>query len=228
MFERPITLDINGQQVLTDFDVVQAAKGPKRAVERTFRNLVPNASGKIVLHFITGKNPPGTPDDAMVQAIEVLPEKQSAIRINAGSDFEFIDWNSCLWTADAHFTGGTTVTSASPVAHASPTLYDQELYRTARSGKHFSYTLAASPGLYTVHLKFAELWLAKPGERPIDIAINGRLVRKSWDPATAAGCVGMAADLRMDNITPDKEGHIVISLSATSANDVILQAIEVE
>ena len=114
------------------------------------------------------------------------------------------------------------------MVHASPTLYDQELYRTARSGKTFSYTLAAPPGLYTVHLKFAELWLTKAGERPMDIAINGRLVRKSWDPAAAAGRIAMAADLRIDNITPDKEGHIVISLRATGANDAILQAIEIE
>ena len=123
----------------------------------------------------------------MVQAIEVLPEQKPAIRINAGSEVEFVDWNSCVWTADAHFSGGTTIKSASPVVHASPTLYDQELYRTARSARAFGYTLAAPPGLYTVHLKFAELWLPKAGERPMDIAINGRLVRKSWDPAAAAG-----------------------------------------
>ena len=114
------------------------------------------------------------------------------------------------------------------MVHASPTLYDQELYRTARSAKALNYTLAAPPGLYTVHLKFAELWLTKPGERPMDITINGQLVRKSWDPATAAGRTGMAADFRIDNITPDKEGRIVISLRAAGANDAILQAVEIE
>ena len=126
------------------------------------------------------------------------------------------------------FSGGTAIKSAVPVVHASPTLYDQELYRTARSAKAFSYTIAAPPGLYTVHLKFAELWLPKPGERPMDITVNGRLVRKSWDPATAAGCIGMATDIRIDNATPDKEGRIVIDLRATGANDAILQAIEIE
>ena len=187
MFKRSFNLDVNGQQVLMDFDVVQAAKGPRRAVERSFHNVVPNADGRIVLHFTAGKNPLRTSDDAMVQAIEVLAEQKPALRINAGSDVEFVDWNSCVWSADAHFAGGTTIRSASPVVHASPTLYDQELYRTARSGKAFSYTFAAPPGLYTVHLKFAELWLTKAGERPMDIVINGRLVRKSWDPAVAAG-----------------------------------------
>jgi hypothetical protein len=228
MFERPMNVEINDQRVLTDFDIVQMAKGPKRAVERTFRNIVPNADGKLVLHFTAGKNPLGTSDDALVQAIEVLPEQKPAIRINGGSETEFVDWNSNVWTADAHFSGGTIIKSVAPVLHASPTLYDQDLYRTARSAKHFSYTLAAPSGLYTVHLKFAELWLPKAGERPMDIAINGRRVRKSWDPAAAAGRTGMAADLRIDNITPDKNGHIVIALQATGVNDAILQAIEIE
>jgi hypothetical protein len=228
MFERPFNVDINGRQVLADFDIVQNAKAPRQAVERTFRNMVPNADNKIVLHFAAGKSPRGASDDAIVQAIEVLPEQKPVIRIHAGSDVEFVDWNSCVWTADAHFSGGTAIKSTSPVVHASPTLYDQELYRTARSAKAFSYTLAVSPGLYTVHLKFAELWLAKAGERPMDIEINGRLVRKSWDPASAAGCTGMAADLRFDNITPNREGNITIGVRATGANDAILQAIEIE
>ena len=228
MFERPFNLAINHQQALTDFDIVQTAKGPRQALERSFHNVVPNADGKIVLHFTAGRNPQRPPDDAMVQAIEVLPEQKPAIRINAGSEAEFVDWNSCVWIADAHFSGGTTIQSAAPVVHASPTLYDQELYRTARSAKTFSYTLAAPPGLYTVHLKFAELWLPKPGERPMDITVNGRLVRKSWDPAAAAGRIGMAADIRTENITPDKEGHITIGLRATGANNAILQAIEIE
>ncbi len=228
MFERPFNVSINGCRVLTDFDVVQAAKGPRRVVERSFRNVVPNAEGKIVLHFTAGWNPHRPVDGAMVQAIEILPEQRPAIRINAGSNAEFVDWSGCVWTADAHFAGGTAIRSAAPVVHASPTLHDQGLYRTARSGNAFSYSLAAPPSLYTVHLKFAELWFAKAGDRPMDITINGRLVRKSWDPASAAGRTGMAADIRIENISPDKDGHIVIGLRGTSGKVAILQAIEIE
>ncbi len=228
MFERPMNVDINGQQALTDFDIVQTAKVPRRALERAFHNVVPNADGNIVLHFTAGTTPRGTADDAMVQAIEILPEQKPAIRINAGADAEFVDWNGCLWTADAHFSGGTVLQSAAPVIQASPTLYDQELYRTARSGRAFRYTFAVPPGLYTVHLKSAELWLTKPGERPMDIEINGRLIEKSWDPATAAGSTGMAADVRVENITPDKDGHITIGVRAAGAHDAVLQAIEIE
>jgi hypothetical protein len=228
MFERSFNLDINGRRVLSDFDVVQTAKGARRAVEKSFHNVVPNADGRIILHFTAGWNPLRTSDEAMVQAIEVLSEQKPAIRVNAGSDAAFVDWNSCVWGADSCFEGGTAIKSPAPVVQASPTLYDQELYRTARSGKAFRYTFAVPPGLYMMHLKSAELWLTKPGERPMDIEINGRQIAKSWDPATAAGSTGMAADVRVENITPDKDGHIAIGVRAAGANDAILQAIEIE
>ena len=96
MFERPFNLAINRRDALTDFDIVQAAKGPRRAVERSFRNVVPDADGNIVLRFTAGWNPRRPPDNAMVQAIEVLPEQKPAIRIHAGSEAEFVDWNSCV------------------------------------------------------------------------------------------------------------------------------------
>ena len=84
------------------------------------------------------------------------------------------------------------------------------------------------PGLYTVHLKFAELWLKEPGLRPMDIDVNGRPVRKAWDPAAAAGQMKMAADIRTEDVTPDKDGAITIQLRATGPNPAILQGIEVE
>jgi hypothetical protein len=227
-FERPFNLDINGRRVLRDFDIAQAARGSQRAYERIFHYLVPNAEGQLVLRFSGGWEPLQKSKEALVQAIEVLPELRPAIRIDAGSGREFIDWNSFVWTADAHFEGGELLRSHAPVSQAAPTLYDQELYRTARVGKEFSYRLTVPPGLYVVHLKFAELWLKEPGQRPIDIEVNGRLVRKAWDPAAAAGQMRMAADLRTEDVTPDKNGWITIRLKAAGANPAILQGIEVE
>ena len=167
-------------------------------------------------------------NQAMVQAIEVLPELKSAMRIDAGAETAFVDWNSFRWNADAHFQGGHVVRSSMPVSHASPTLYDQTLYQTARSGQVFSYRLPVPPGLYVVHLKFAELWLKEAGQRPLNIDINGRPVRQSWDPAKAAGSVGMAADIREEDIAPGKDGYIAIRLSAAGNNEAILQGIEIE
>ena len=51
------------------------------------------------------------------------------------------------------------------------------MYQTARSGKTFTYAIPVPPGLYTIQLKFAELWLKALGKRPMDITINGLLSR---------------------------------------------------
>jgi hypothetical protein len=226
-FGRPFCLEINGREVIRNEDICQVARGPRRANDRIFRYLVPDGEGNLVLRFCGGWEPISKTDVVLVQAIEILPEHGETIRVNVGSEQDFVDWNSDLWAADPG-SEGKILRSEVMVEQASPTLYDQQLYRTARSAKALSYTFAAPPGLYTVHLKFAELWLTKTGERPMDIVINGRLVRKSWDPASAAGCTGMAADFRINNITPDKNGCIVIGLCATGVNDAILQAVEIE
>jgi len=226
--QRALNLSINGQQALRDFDICQAAHGPRHAYDKAFRDLVPDAEGQLVLHFTGGFNPLQESHQATIQAIEVLPELKPTVRIDVGADAEFVDWNSSIWSADAHFTGGHVIRSNAPVSQASPTLYDEGLYQTARCGKNFSYSVPVPPGLYTVHLKFAELWLKELGQRPMNIEINGRCVRESWDPASAAGGVGMAADIREEAVAPDQQGHITINVRATGNNEAILQAIEVE
>ena len=227
-FERPFNLSINGRRVMDNFDVCQAARGPNLACDRVFRHLVPDEKGKLVLRFTGGYEPMQKTDEALVNAIEILPETRPTIRINAGADRKFIDWNSFRWSADMYFDGGTIIQSALPVSQASPTLYDQALYQTARSGKTIRYSIPVPPGLYTVHLKFAELWLKELGQRPMSIEVNGRVVHNNWDPAKAAGQIGMAADIRTENITPDKHNQITIQVTATGANDAILQGIEIE
>ena len=59
-----------------------------------------------------------------------------------------------------------------------------------------------------VHLKFAELWLGQPGQRPMDIEINGRIIWKRWDPAAAANRIGRAAEIRAEDVTPDRDGKV--------------------
>jgi len=227
-FERPFNLSVNGRRMLDNFDICQAARGPNRAYERVFRYLVPDANGNLVLRFTGGFEPMQKTDEALVQAIEVLPEEKPVVRIDAGSENAFVDWNSFVWSPDVYFDGGTNIRSDAPVSQAAPTLYDQALYQTARSGKAFRYSVTVPPGLYTVHLKFAELWLTDIRQRPMNIEINGRIVRERWDPAEAAGQTGMAADIRAEEVTPDKDNRINIRVVAVGENDAILQGIEIE
>jgi len=227
-FSRPFNLNINGREVLRNSDICQSARSWRKAHEQVFNYLVPDAAGTINLRFSSGWEPTKQTDLAMVQAIEVLPENRATIRVDCGSDAEFVDWDGFIWCADSHFQGGRTIKSRMAVAHASPTLHDQSLYQTARTGKSLSYTFAVPAGLYNVHLKFAELWLKEAGMRPMNIDINGRRFWENWDPSTQAGKIGMSADVRAEDIVPDKDGKITISVSAAGANDAILQGIEIE
>ncbi len=225
---RPFNVSINGREVLRNFDICQDARGFRRADDRVFRYIVPGADGKIVLGFSGGSEPWQETDEAIVQAIEILPEPRTTVRINCGSEADFVDWNSFVWDRDRDFAGGQAIQSASAVAQAAPTLYDQSLYQTARSGREVTYALSLPPALYTVHLKFAELWSEGPGRRPMDIEINGRRVWQAWDPGAEAGQVGMASDLREVGVAPDAAGTITIRVCAVGEKDAILQGIEVE
>jgi hypothetical protein len=227
-FERPLNVSINGRVVMSNVDICHVARGPRKAYEKVFRYLVPDANGNLVLRLTSGDDALKQSDLAMVQAIEVVPQDKQAIRIDCGSETDCIDWNSFVWNADHNIQGGAILKSQEPVAQASPTVYDQRLYQTARTGKEIAYTIAAPPGLYSVHLKFAELWLAAPGQRPMDIEINGQRVREKWDPAAAAGQCKMAADLRLDDVAPNAAGQIVIRVRAAGDNDAILQGVEIE
>ncbi|MCU0962084.1 MAG: malectin [Pirellulaceae bacterium] len=228
IFERPFNLSINDKTVLSNFDICQSVGGSNKAFEKVFRYLVPDGDGNIVLTFRGGWDPAQQTDEAIVQAIEVLPEIKSAIRIDAGSEVAFIDWSSAVWSGDCGFDGGVCLASDAKVTQASPTLYDQDLYRTARSGNRFSYAVSVTPGLYSVRLKCAELWLKDKGARRMNIDINGRRVREAWDPAEAAGELGMAADFTVEDVAPDKDGKIKIEFTAVGAHDAIVQGIELE
>lgn len=226
--EQPFHVEINGQRMLIDFDFTQAGQGAKRNRNKAFHYIAPDENGRIVIHFLGAGQNENPKLSTIVQAIEVLPEIRSCVRINAGSSEAFIDWNSFAWAGDQYYAGGTAIHSFLPVLQASPTLYDQPLYQTARCGHAFAYRIPVTPGLYTVHLKFAELWLAEDQCRAMGVEINSRVVLSNFDPATVAGQRGMSADMRFEMITPDADGFITVSISAKGEHEAILQALEIE
>lgn len=227
-FQRPFNLSINGRKFMRNSDICHSARSWRRAHDRVFRCIIPDGEGNIVLHFTGGFDPLQKSNEAIIQAIEILPDVKPVIRVDVGSQTQYIDWNSCIWDADSNIQDTQIITSQNPVSQATPTLHDQRLYQTARTGKEMTYTFTVKPGLYTVQLKFAELWLTEPGLRPMNIEVNNRLVWKDWDPAAAANQINMAANIRVDDVAPDIDGHITIRVSSTGQNDAILQGIEIE
>jgi hypothetical protein len=162
----------------------------------------------------------------VIQAIEIAPEQRDEVRINCGGD-GFVDWAGNVWAADRNLNGGGTITAEGEVSQASPTLYDRGLYLSGRTGGRIEYILLARPGLYSVHLKFAEMWFEEAGKRPMRISVNGVVMKSGWDPATAAEMIRMAMDLRFDGISP-VEGRIAVVVEAEGDAPAILQGLEIE
>ena len=108
--------------MLQNIDVCQAARASRTACEQVFRNIVPNSDGKLVLRFTGGFEPSQKTDQALIHAIEILPETRQTVRIDAGSDASFVDWNGYIWSTDGNFQGGSAIRSDAPLTSASPTL----------------------------------------------------------------------------------------------------------
>jgi hypothetical protein len=62
----------------------------------------------------------------------------------------------------------------------------------------------------------------------MNVEVNGRSVWQQWDAAAAAGQCNMAADLRVEGITPDAAGNVTVRILAAGTEDAILQAIEIQ
>jgi hypothetical protein len=226
--DRVFHVDINGHRVLRDFDVLQAAQGADRAWDEVFRYQVPDADGRIVVELIGSSHPLSTTTEAFVSAIEILPESGAQSRVTCGTDRDWIDWSGQVWAADGRTKGDEVLHATRVVEQANPTLLDQGLYQSARVGQDFTVRLPLPPGLYSVHLLIAELWQEQPGRRPMDIWINSQALATGWDPATQAGAVARAADLRLDQVAPAADGCITVRCRACGECPAILQAIAID
>ncbi len=66
--DRVFNVSINGNQVLTNFDIFKDSNGENMADDKVFTNISPNAGGQIAIQF----GPAGA-DNAMVNAIQIIP-----------------------------------------------------------------------------------------------------------------------------------------------------------
>lgn len=219
--QRVMNIAIDGVLVNPCFDILEAGLFSSKQSEQVFWNVLPDRDGKIhiAISALSG--------EALLQAVEIAPQQSEVIRINCGSDRPFVDWMGNIWQADSQYDNSCLQEKQTSVIQASPTLYDQGLYQTAKTGREIRYQIPVRDGLYSVHLKFAELWLPENEPRPVEIAVNGKVVRRGWDARKAAGYRNMAADLRFDDISP-VNGSITVTVRAKGEHPAILQAIELD
>jgi hypothetical protein len=149
------------------------------------------------------------------------PAAFTPIRVNAGSSSPYTDASGQVWSADSGSTGGYVFTSSSAIANTTAaTLYQSERWNPGA----LQYRFSVPNGTYTVRLKFAEIYYARPGQRVFNVVVNGQLVDAAFDVVAAAGSGNTAVD-RSYSVAVST-GQVAIDLIAIVENPKI-SAIEI-
>lgn len=152
------------------------------------------------------------------------------VRILAGSSRDYVDRSGKSWTADQYFTGGTSVRS--PVQHIWRTI-DSTIYRSSRQGD-FKYDIPLNPGLYELHLHFAETFYGPEdpggggeGSRVMSVELNGKPLLSNFD-VIADSDGGRTADVKVfTDITPAHDGFLHLAFSSVKGGRAMVSAIEI-
>ncbi len=176
---RVFDVQVEGQTVLSNFDIYSEAGGKDKALIKTINATVTDGVLNITLiHKI--ENP-------KLSSIEVLPATSiSPIRVNAGGQ-SFIDSLNQTWSADTNFNTGNTFTTASTISGTT----NQALYQTERwddsTAPEMEYSFNVPNGSYKVVLHFAEIYYSTVGSRVFDVAIEGVTAFSNVDIVNEAG-----------------------------------------
>jgi hypothetical protein len=103
---------------------------------------------------------------------------------------------------------------------------DPELYRHGVHAQDFTVNLTVAPGSYHVRLKFAETQFTGPGQRGINISLNGAKVIEGLDVWATAGGANKAVDLVYNDVHP-VNGVIAIRMEGAGKAEAMVQAIEI-
>jgi hypothetical protein len=154
-------------------------------------------------------------------AIPVVGASDPATRIAAGDrSSDYTDHLGRIWLSDRFFRGGSTF-------HRGPLqiqrTLDGELFRSGREGE-FVYDIPLSPGIYELHLYFAETSVAAETLHGVSMAINS-LPISSVDITADAGDVNTATVKIFKNISPAKDGMLHLTIMGTGPG--FLNALEI-
>ncbi len=153
------------------------------------------------------------------------------IRVLAGSSMpRFIDHAGNIWGPDRFFRGGEVFTTPDQAIFGTP---DPELFRARREGD-FSYDVPLKPGVYELHLYFAETLFGESGtagggeaSRVFRIAINGKPVLWTLDIIADAGGSRTADEKVFKDISPAGDGLLHVQFAGLVNNAPFLNALEI-
>jgi len=143
------------------------------------------------------------------------------------ADPKYVDTSGHIWTGDQYYSGGEVVSR--PSAKILRTL-DSSLYQRARIGD-FQYDIPLKPGVYELHLHFAEILLqgtfafGGEGSRRFHVDVNGKRLLTDFDVALDAPGLQVADERVFTDISPAPDGIVHLRFSS-SVGRAILSGIE--
>lgn len=210
---------LNGQPLLTAFDVNISARGADVAEEKVFRDVSPDAEGFVRLKFT---NQIGTPALSALELTAGTPGKLKPIRILA-QPTSFVDHKGQRWRADDYYLNGFRSTERRKVSGTD----DPELFSGERYG-HFSYAIPVDArGRYTVVLHFAEFYFGPHiqggggiGSRIFHVYCNGKTLLENFDIYREAGSLKLITKT-FTGIKPSAQGKINLTFEPVNNNATI-------
>jgi len=218
------TVYVNGERVLSAFDIRSDALGANIADERVFRDVSPGRDGIVHLGFTSERAP------AALNAIEILPgtpHRQLPIRL-VTQPRSFTDHEGQFWHPDNDFLDGHTSTKGAQIFGTS----DPELFATERYG-HFTYAIPVDTrDRYTLILHFAEFYFGSgasgvggQGSRVFRVLCNGNTLLDNFDIYKEAGN-RHALTKTFYHLKPSAQGKLNITFEPI-ANNATVSGIEV-
>ncbi len=217
-------VSVNGEMLLSAFNISSDALGANIADERVFKDIYPDKDGILHLKFFMERSGP------VLNALEILPglpHRQLPVRL-VMQRAAFKDHDGNIWHPDNYFDNGTLSDSPRLVdGTPDPGLYAQERYG------HFTYSIPVDTrGHYTLVLHFAELyWAPDPsgsgsvGMRVFRIYCNGSTLLDNFDIFKEAGSLH-AITKRFNHLRPTPEGKLDLTFEPIE-NYATVSAIEV-
>jgi hypothetical protein len=213
---------MNGQPLLTYYDIFANAGAAKTADIRIFENVSPGHDGFLTLDFRPVR------EVAWLNAIELIPNATGHVeplRIVARSE-DYIDSRHRVWSSDRYFLGGRESSDGKLLAGTD----DPALFSSQRYG-HFSYRLPVPPGRYTLRLFFAETFFGPDnrgkggvGSRVFNVFIGGTALLGQFDIFREAG-ENRVLEKVFHRLEPNAQGRIEITFEPV-VNYAKVQALE--
>jgi hypothetical protein len=223
---RTFLVKLNGHVLLDAFDVLADASGPAIADERVFRDVHPDADGRLHLQFFSES---GEPILSAIEIVPGIPGRQLPVRL-VTQEKSVTDRSGNVWAPDDFYAGGQLNVRKETVTGTE----DANLYAAERFG-NFSYAIPVDTrDVYGVTVHFAEgFWGSQldrtgsgAGSRIFDVDCNGQRLLNNLDIYKEVG--GMhALSKTFHGLRPNAQGKLILSFGPV-VNYASVSALEVE